>query len=108
MRATKRRFDTGIPKIEKVTNRKGAFGSMYRQEPDHTPDFYDSVKIADATIKTKQKVKPFVDMKKQTNRDFTKLWKGCDAYANVCRENARADYINDLLASAETKPYSEN
>ena len=53
MRATKRRFDTGIPKIEKVTNRKGAFGSMYRQEPDFTPDFYDSVKIADATIKTK-------------------------------------------------------
>ena len=64
MRATKKRFDTGIPKIEKITNRKGAFQSMYRQEPDLTPDFYDSVKIANDTMKTRKRIKPFVDMKK--------------------------------------------
>ena len=94
---TMARVDAGVPVINRTTNRKVAFGNMYKQEDDFTPDHYDSVKIAHDVLKTKQKVKPFVDMKKQTKRDFSKLWKGNDAYQNVLRENARQDYIKNLI-----------
>ena len=62
---------------------------MYRREDDFTPDYYDSVKIANDALKIKQKQKPFVEMKKQTKRDLTKLWQGSEFYKNVQRDNAR-------------------
>ena len=62
---------------------------MYRVEDDFTPDYYDSVKIANDALKIKQKQKPFVEMKKQTKRDLTKLWQGSEFYKNVQRDNAR-------------------
>ena len=91
------RTDAGVPILNKTTNRRAAFGNMYKQEDDFTPDHYDSVKIAQDELKIKHKIKPFVDMGKQTKRDFTKLWKGNDAYQNVLRENARQDYIKRLI-----------
>ena len=35
-----------VPKLSKITNRKTSYGNLYRQERDLSPDFYDSVKIA--------------------------------------------------------------
>lgn len=40
------KLDKGLPSFSKVTDRKGSFNSLYRQERDQSPDFYDSVKIA--------------------------------------------------------------
>ena len=91
------RVDAGVPILNKTTNRKAVFGNMYKQDDDFTPDHYDSVKIATDARKLKQKVKPFVDMKKQTKRDFTKLWTHNDAFANVQRDNARQNYIKRLI-----------
>ena len=66
---------------------------MYRQDDDLSPDFYDSVKIAKLAVKNRKKSTVFVDMKKQTKRDFTKLYMANDSYKNVIQENARNDYI---------------
>ena len=42
---------------------------------------------------------PSVELKKQTNRDLRKMYHGSvgEAYANVVRENEKADYIKNLL-----------
>jgi len=60
---------------------------MYVQEADYTPDYYDSIKIAEVANNIKKKVKPYVDMRKQKKRDFGKMLRTTDAYANVQREN---------------------
>ena len=73
---------------------------MYVQETDFTPDYYDSVKIGNDLLKTKIKTKPFIDMKKQTKRDYSKLLQGNDFYANIQRDNARIDYIKSILSEA--------
>ena len=91
------RLDNGVTKLSGRTSRNEAFGNMYLQEADFTPDYYDSIKIAEAANKIKQRVKPHVDMRKQTKRDFSKLLHSTDAYANVERENKRSDYIKKLL-----------
>ena len=83
--------------MDKQTDRKQNFMSMYKLDQDSTPDYYDSVKIALDQIKTKRNERPFVDMKKQTKRDFGKLWQGNDAYKNIQLENARQEYIKNLL-----------
>ena len=64
---------------------------------DYTPDHYDSKKIAEAANKIKKRTKPYVDMKKQTKRDYTSLLNGTDFYKNVQRDNERQDYIKNLL-----------
>jgi len=67
---------------------------MYRQERDLSPDHYDSVKIANVELMGKRKASmPFVDMKKQTKRDFSHLYAVSEFYRNVQRENDRADFI---------------
>ena len=96
-RKIKRRLDRGVTKFTGRTSRNSAFGSMYLQEEDFTPDYYDSVKIAEVANKIKQRVKPHVDMKKQTKRDFDKLLRSTEAYRNVERDNQRQDYIKNLL-----------
>ena len=75
---SKKNDSKGIVHQSKSVNRKTGFGSMYKQEEDFTPDYYDSVKIADDFLKTKKRVKPLVDMKKQTKRDFGKMWQNND------------------------------
>ena len=62
-----------------------------------SPDFYDSVKIANDQIKQRKKSSAFVEMKKQTKRDFSKLWQGSELYKNIQRENQRTEYIKKLL-----------
>ena len=78
-----KRMDVGIPNITRTTNRKSYFGNMYVQDGDFTPDHYDSVKIANDLLMTKAKVKAYVNMKKQTKRDYTKLLSGNDFFANI-------------------------
>ena len=70
---------------------------MYIQEKDYSPDYYDSVKIAQDIIKNKPNKKPMVKMAKQTKRDFDDMWKNSEAYRNIKRENDRSDYIQRLL-----------
>ncbi len=81
--ATMKRLDAGMPKMNKSTNRSTAFGSMYKQEDDFTPDHYNGVKIAEKAMKLKTHAKPFVDMKKQTKREYSKLLQGTDFYNNI-------------------------
>ena len=95
-------LDRGIPNFRNTTARKTSFGNMYRQDDDLSPDFHDSVKIAKVEIKNRKKSTVFVDMQKQTKRDFTKLYMTNDSYKNVVRENARNDYIKKLLRNADT------
>ena len=40
-------------------------------------------------------------MGKQSKRDFTQLYMANDSYKNVVRENARNDYIKNLLRNAD-------
>lgn len=40
-----------------------------------------------------------VPMHKQTRRDFSKILRATDAYANIQRENENADYLKNLLGS---------
>ena len=66
-----------------------------------SPEFHDSVKIAKVQIKNRKRTAPFVDMKRQTKRDFTQLYMANDSYKNVVRENARNEYIKNLLRDAD-------
>mmetsp|Transcript_23037 Transcript_23037/g.30629 ORF Transcript_23037/g.30629 Transcript_23037/m.30629 type:complete len:133 (+) Transcript_23037:1295-1693(+) len=59
-----RRLNRGVTKFEKGTTRSHMFGSLYKQDDDLTPDHYDSIKIAEKAVLNKQRVKPYVDMKK--------------------------------------------
>ena len=99
--AQMKNLDKGIPKFNKVTARKTSFGSMYRHDDDLSPDFHDSVKVAKANVLNRKKSNAFVDMGKQSKRDFTQLYMANDSYKNVVRENARNDYIKQLLRNAD-------
>lgn len=77
------RLDGGVTKFKQRTDRENPFGNLYKQEADFTPDHYDSVKIAEAANKIKNRTKPHVDMRKQTKRDYTKLLNGTEFYKNV-------------------------
>ena len=99
-KACMKRLNAGIATQAKTTNRQSAFANLYRQDEDFTPDYYDSVKIAGDTLKIKKNEKPFVDMKKQTKRDLSKLWQGSEFYKNIQRDNQRQDYIKNLLSES--------
>ena len=92
-----KRLSAGITDIGRATDRKGAWASMYKQEEDFTPDFYDSVKIANDFIKTKKTTKAHFSMKQQTQRKHDTLLGKTEFHKNVLRENARVDYIKQLL-----------
>ena len=89
-----------IPKFGKNSNRNSTWGNMYRHDRDLSPDFYDSVKIANDEIKLKQKRKSYLDLKKQKKRDCMEHLKGNDFYRNVQRDNERADFLKNLLSTA--------
>lgn len=96
-RTIMQRLDNGVTGLANRTTRNESFGNLYKQEMDYTPDHYDSKKIAEAANKIKKRTKPYVDMKKQTKRDYTSLLNGTDFYKNVQRDNERQDYIKNLL-----------
>ena len=96
-----RNLDVGITKFHLATDRTNPFGCIYRQEADYTPDHYDSVKIAAKAEHLKKQTKPYVNMKKQTKRDFNSLLQKTDFYKNVLQDNARADYIKRLIEEAQ-------
>ena len=55
-RTVMKRLDKGVTTLKERTNRDSTFGNMYVQEADFTPDYYDSIKIAEAAIKVKPRV----------------------------------------------------
>lgn len=55
-RTVMRRLDKGVTNLKQRTNRETTFGNMYLQEPDFTPDHYDSLKIAEAANKIKKRI----------------------------------------------------
>ena len=71
---------------------------MYRHARDLSPDHYDSVKIAKVDLKLRKKSTPLVEMKKQTKRDFSKMYQTSDFFKNIQRDNDRHDYIKKLLS----------
>lgn len=72
------------------------FKDMYKK--DIAPDTADNLKAAQAQLKlVHPKKEGFVEMKKQNQRDFTKLLQGTEAYKNILRENQRAEYLKNLL-----------
>ena len=78
-----KRLDKGVTSLKQRTSRQAPFGNMYLQEPDFTPDYYDSIKVAEASNKVKRRVQPYVNMKKQGKRDFKELHHSTDFYRNV-------------------------
>ena len=96
-----KKLDSTAVKLNKVSDRKASFGNMYRQDRDLSPDHYDSVKIAKVDLKLRKKSTPLVDMKKQTKRDFSKMYQTSDFFKNIQRDNDRHDYIKKLLSYAE-------
>ena len=96
-----KRLDRSIPDLNKTTNRKIEFRSMYRQDRDLSPDHYDSVKIAQKELQqTKRKPVSLVDMKKASKRDFSAMLKTNAMYKNIQQDNARNEYIKRLLSEA--------
>lgn len=74
--------------------------SIYRREISLDPhDFY---KVERGRIKTTKNTGKSVNItfKKSTKRDITKMYKGTEQYANIQRENEKADYIKNLLMNA--------
>ena len=91
------RLDRSVPDMSRTSNR-GTFQSIYKSEV--APDYYDSDKIVKAQNRLQHKKRnAFVDLGKQTKRDFSKMWQTNDNYKNVVRENQRAEYIKNLLAA---------
>ena len=89
------RLEKSVPAIGKTTKRIN-FQSIYKKES--APDYYDSVKVAETQTKMiSTGKKPFVDMKKQTKRKFEDQLNKTDFHRNVLRDNARQDYIKNLL-----------
>ena len=58
----------------------------------------DNLKAADAYQKINHpKKEAFVELSKQKVRQFKDLVSHTDAYSNIARDNARADYLKKLL-----------
>ena len=78
--------------------------SIYRTDDQVPKDPYDLKKVETGKNKTTKNTgkSVLVDLKKQEKRDFTKMFKGSvgEAYANIQRENEKADYIKKLLMQA--------
>ena len=55
-RTVMKRLDKGVTTLKERTSRESNFGNMYLQEPDFTPDYYDSIKIAEAANKVKRRI----------------------------------------------------
>jgi len=92
------KLDKIVPVFDKQSNRF-QHNSIYRKTCDLVPDYYDSIKIAavDGDLKSTKK-QAFIDIKKQTNRDLTKMLQTTEQFKNIKRDNERADYIKKLLA----------
>ena len=82
--STTRKLDKLTPNFNRNTGRKASFGNLYRDDNDLSPDHYDSLKIAKADLKSRKRSDAsFVEMKKQTKRDFTRMLQTSDFYRNV-------------------------
>ena len=99
--STVNNLDKLTPNFNRNTGRKASFGNLYRDDDDLSPDHYDSVKIAKADIKSRKRSHAFVDMNKQTKRDFSKMLETSDFYRNVKQQNERSDFIKKLLRDAD-------
>jgi len=84
--------------------RRNEIHSIYKTDRESRKDPYDLDKINLGSIKTKKNTEKgaFVEMKKQGQRNFKKMYEATvgDAYKNIQRENDRADYIKNLLSQA--------
>ena len=81
--------------MKNICPREG-LGDIYRK--DISPDFVDNLKVAKQQLKlVHPKKEVYMEMKKQQKRDYTKLLVGTEAYKNIQRDNARAEYLKNLL-----------
>lgn len=85
--------------------KRNKVGSIYREDYDKRKDPYDLEKVFKGKIATTKNSgkSNLVALDKQEKRDITKMYRGTvgDAYANIQRENEKADYIKKLLMQAE-------
>ena len=82
--------------------KRSNLGSIYKTSQAVDP--YDLKKVDMGKLKTTKNTGKniLVQMNKQEKRDVTKMYKHSvgEAYANIQRENEKADYIKKLLMQA--------
>jgi hypothetical protein len=97
------RLDQKCLKFEGYEKRN-MIGGIYRRDFDKPTDPYDIEKVDLGKKKTTKNSgkSVLVDLNKQEKRDVTKMYKQSvgEAYANIQRENEKADYIKKLLMQA--------
>jgi len=92
---TLKKLEKGIPDLKKLSQRDGP-KDMYKK--DIAPDYLDNLKVAKVQERLVQKKKnTLVELGRQKKRDFTAILKTTDAYANIQRDNQRAEYIKQIL-----------
>ena len=94
------RLDAKCMGFEKYDKRTYT-GSIYRRDAAVPNDPYDFAKLDSAQKKTAKGTgkSALVSMAKQSKRNYVKMYEGSvgEAYANIRRENEKADYIKKLL-----------
>eukprot|EP00347_Sterkiella_histriomuscorum_P010785 403374929 len=96
------KINTNVLDFDKVNNRS-YHGSIYMKEK--SPDWYDANKIEKGFQQTSNFISPkaMLDLKKQTSRDFTRMYKQQgEMYANIKRDNERHEYLKRLLSGEDT------
>jgi len=91
-----------IPGFGPLTNREHSYGNLYRHPVrDVSPDYnLDSVKIQTQALKNSPKKLSYVDLSKQGARDCMQHMKGNDFYRNIEAQNARMDFLKNLLQAS--------
>ena len=81
--------------------KRNMIGGIYKTDYDKPTDPYDLGKVDKGKQKTTKNSgkSALVEMKRQEKRDVTKMYKQSvgESYANIQRENEKADYIKRLL-----------
>lgn len=81
--------------------KRNMIGGIYKRDYDKPTDPYDLGKVDQGKLKTTKNSgkSALVEMKRQEKRDVTKMYKQSvgESYANIQRENDKADYIKRLL-----------
>jgi hypothetical protein len=91
-----KKLDIGFTEMSKSLDRWGRT-DIYKK--DIPPENTNNLDVAAKHIEIrKRNVKSFIEMKKQNKRDLTNIAKTTEAFKNVQRDNARADYIKSLLS----------
>lgn len=98
------RLDKCTKPFDKHQSRHEA-GGIYRKDWAATKNPYDSERVEQGIKATKAGTgkSNLVDLKRQQKRDYSKVVKASvgEAYANIQRENEKADYMKKLLMQAQ-------